>query len=270
MQFSENNILRLKQIQELLNRLNPSADPQALLVPGSAQPRATIVVFPGSFNPPTNAHVALLQQVHKAVRERVQVYAAISKRTVDKESVERPTWLDRIYLLDNVLHTYLQDTGIMLFNRGLYVEQAEALRSSFSHVERIFFLLGFDKIVQIFDPHYYDDRDRSLSALFNLAQLLVAPRGNDGERELDLLLHRPENVHFAQYVHPLPFDAQYRDVSSTSIRQGDADALRHVPPEVQQFIRETHVYEAPEHRTDGSVIDVYEEHVREMNRLLAM
>ncbi len=272
MQISIETIQQLKSVQALLDQLNPDTAPQALLVSGSLTPQANIIVFPGSFNPPTNAHIALLQQacVFAHNDEPAYLYAAISKRTVDKESVERPTWLDRINLLDTVLHTYLQDTGIILFNRGLYVEQAQALRTSFPKIQRIFFLLGFDKIVQIFDSHYYKDRDTSLVALFNLAELLVAPRGNDGEKELQALLHSPENERFAQYVHLLPFDAQYRHMSSTLIRQGNAASLHDVPAEVQQFMRETHAYEPPLRQPDGTVVDAYTEHVQEMNRLLRM
>ena len=270
MNLSSNTIHRLQQIQSVLDALKPDTAPQALLVPGSAQPHATIIVFPGSFNPPTNAHIALLQQARLFAQKHgaTSLYAAISKRIVDKEKVERPTLLDRIDLLDTVLHSYLQDTGIMLFNRGLYVEQAQAVRTSFPLVEHLFFLLGFDKIVQIFDPHYYKDRDASLMALFNIAELLVAPRGNDGEQELDFLLHHPENERFARFVHPLPFDAQYRNISSTQIRQGDAVALQAVPPEVQQFIRETHAYQPPIHKSDGTKVDEYAERVQEMKKLL--
>ena len=272
MQLSTETIQQLKRIQALLDSLSPDAEPQALLVPGFPTPPVTIIVFPGSFNPPTNAHIALLQQARLFAQnyEPVYLYAAISKRTVDKEQVERPTWLDRIALLDIVLHTYLQNTGIILFNRGLYVEQARALRASFSDVQRIFFLLGFDKIVQIFDPRYYKDRDASLMALFSLAELLVAPRGNDSEKELDALLHRSENERFARYVHPLSFDPQYRQMSSTLIRQGSVASLQDVPSEVQQFIRETHPYDSPLRQPNGTVVDVYGEHVQEINRLLGV
>ena len=270
MPLSTETIQRLKRIQALLDSLNPDAEPQALLVPNSLAPQSTIIVFPGSFNPPTNAHIALLQQARIFAHnyEPAYLYAAISKRTVDKETVERPTWLDRIDLLNTVLHTYLHDTGIILFNRGLYVEQAQALRASFPDIQHIFFLLGFDKIVQIFDPHYYKDRDTSLVTLFELAELLVAPRGDDGEKELSALLHRSENERFAQYVHPLPFDAQYRHISSTLIRQGSDASLHDVPAEVQRFIRETHVYEAPSHQPNGTIVDAYAEHVQEMNHEL--
>ena len=268
MYLSTHTIQRLQRTQTLLDQLNPDTEPQALLVPGSPPPHASIIVFPGSFNPPTNAHIALLKQaaLFAHAYEPAYLYAAISKRTVDKEKVERPTLLDRINLLDIVLHRRLRNTGIILFNRGLYVEQAQALRTSFPRVRRIFFLLGFDKIVQIFDPHYYEDRDASLVALFKLAELLVAPRGNDGEKELESLLHSPENERFAQYVHALPFGVQYRDISSTRIRQGNA--AHDVPHEVQQFMRETHAYKPPFQRPDGTTVDYYAEHMREINKLL--
>lgn len=125
MYLSTHTIQRLKHIQALLDQLNPDTKPLALLVPGSPPPQANIIVFPGSFNPPTNAHIALLK--HAALfahaYEPAYLYAAISKRTVDKEKVERPTLLDRIDLLDTVLHRRLRNTGIILFNRGLYVSK---------------------------------------------------------------------------------------------------------------------------------------------------
>src|SRR5437868_7065732 len=76
----------------------------------------------------------------------MSVYAALSKRTTDKENVERPLLLDRILLLETVLRHHLRDIGIMLFNRGLYVEQAEGIRAAFPEVTKLYFLLGFDKI----------------------------------------------------------------------------------------------------------------------------
>ncbi len=270
MYLSTHDIQRLQRIQALLNQLNPDEEPQALLVSGSPSPQTTIIVFPGSFNPPTNAHIALMKQARLfgQAYESVSLYAAISKRTVDKEKVERPTLLDRVDLLDTILHKYLQDTGIILFNRGLYVEQAQALRAAFPRVQHVFFLLGFDKIIQIFDPHYYTDRDASLVALFSLAELLVAPRGDEGEQELKSLVHLAENERFAHHVHALPFDSQYRNMSSTRIRQGGA--MHDVPYEVQQFIRETHAYEPPIQQPDGTMVDYYEERIKEMHSLLDM
>lgn len=242
----------------------------ALLAPGSPQPRNGVIVFPGSFNPPTTAHLALLKQAHlyAQVHQPLSLYAAISKRTVDKEAVERPLWVDRILLLDTVLRRRLPHTGIMLFNRGLYVEQAQAIGSSFPRVQRILFLLGFDKIVQILDPHYYTDRDASLHELFSLAELLVAPRGNDGEEELAALVHQPQNEGFARFIHALALSAQYRNISSTHIRQGNRASEHDVPQEVRQFMRRTRAYAPPLHLADGREVDYYGERMRQLNKLL--
>ena len=303
---------RFRQVQTLLEQLNPEASPQALLVPGSLMPQGSTIVFPGSFNPPTNAHLALLKQARDFARQNlfesnrgnlsepkvgaqwsgtsgahfntspgftpagggsatpIHLYTAISKHTIDKETVERPLLLDRILLLDTVLHRHLRHTGILLFNRGLYVEEAEAVRTSFPEVIRLFFLIGFDKIVQILDPRYYTDRDTALRELFALAELLVAPRGDAGVDDLHALLNQPQNQPFAKHIHALPFNPAYRTISSTSIRQNPHAHLNDIPPEVQHFISETHACDPPQHLPDGTQIDYYGERIKALEELLGL
>ncbi|TMC20131.1 MAG: hypothetical protein E6J34_13605 [Chloroflexi bacterium] len=268
--FSMHTMRQFKRIQQLLDQLDPAGTAQAFIVPASPLPRGGVIVFAGSFNPPTIAHLAMLKQAYHYAHERapMHVYAAISKHTIDKEVVERPLLLDRIMLLKTLLHRRLHHAGIMLFNRGLYVEQAEAIHRSFPAVKHILFLMGFDKIVQVFDPRYYEDRDAALTELFRLAQLLVAPRGNAGKRELEELLQQPQNQPFARYVHALPFTNTYRTVSSTSVRQGMPVAMHEVPQEVRRFIYETRAYAAPLRRKDGHEVDYYAERVQQLNKLL--
>lgn len=270
--FSDHALHRYKRVQRLLDELDPADEPRALVVPGSPRPCGTIIVFPGSFNPPTSAHIALLKQAHNFTLRQAPalLYAAFSKRTVDKENVERPLLLDRILLLQTLLQHRIPHSGIVLFNRGLYVEEAEAIRASFPGVRRLFFLLGYDKIVQIFDPHYYDQRDAALTALFHLAELLVAPRGKGGEREIMELLHRPENVPFADHVHVLPLDHAYRDISSTQIREGIVGAHDEVPREVRKFMRETRAYAPPLRLSDGTEVDYYNERMKRLKDLGCM
>ena len=268
--LSSYTIQRFKQVQALLEQLDPQAEPQALIVPGSPAPEGGIIVFPGSFNPPTTAHLAMLKQArHFAyLRGHMEVYAAFSKHIVDKETVERPLLLDRIVLLDALLRRHLRHTGIMLFNRGLYVEQAESVRASFPKVTKLYFLIGFDKIVQILDPRYYDNRDAALHELFALAELLVAPRGSAGAEALSKLLDQPENRQFASHIHALPLSAVYRDVSSTRIRENLDAHEQEVPPEVERFMRETHAYAPPVQLPGGSQIDYYGERVKAIEALL--
>ena len=268
--FSKRTIQRFRHVQRLLDELDPQARPQVYLVPGSPAPQGDIIVFPGSFNPPTTAHLAMLQQARQFGHApgEMRVYAAMSKRTTDKETVERPLLVDRILLLDTVLHNYVPHTGILLFNRGLYVEQAEAIRSQYPEVKQLFFLLGFDKIVQIFDARYYENRDRALRELFTLAQILVAPRAGAGVAELTALLAQPENAPFAGNVHSLPLDATFRNISSSRIRQSVAVHEQDVPPEVRRFIHATGAYSSPTQLADGSTIDIYGERTTAIKKVI--
>ena len=274
---SPQSLHHLKQVQTLLDQLQPQASAQAVITPGSPIPQGDIIVFPGSFNPPTTAHLAMLaqarqfaQQQEASAQDSMLVYVAMSKQIVDKERVERPLLLDRIALLETLLKQRLPETGIMLFNRGLYVEQAEGVRTSFPTVKKLYFVLGFDKIVQILDPRYYKDRASSLKQLFGLAQLLVAPRGKDGPDALQELLEQPRNQQFAHHIHALPLNTTYRDISSSRIRQhGDENEYSHdVPPEVHQFMQETHAYAPPTQLQDGTTIDFYEQRVKALQAAL--
>jgi nicotinamide-nucleotide adenylyltransferase len=268
--LSASTIRRFKRVQTLLDQLDPQAPPQALIVPGSPTPEGKIIVFPGSFNPLTTAHLALLKQAWQFARVHgpMHIYAAISKHTTDKESVQRPLLLDRLILLETLLRHHVRHTGIMLFNRGLYVEQAEAVHIAFPQVTKLYFLIGFDKIVQIFDPRFYKDRDVALQELFALAEFLVAPRGEAGSAALTELVDQPENRQFAGHIHALPLSAAYRDISSTRIRQSPTAHEQEVPPEVLRFIRETHAYEPPLEPADGSKIDYYGERMQAIEAAL--
>lgn len=259
--ISSSMLQRYRRIQALLDQLDHQASSQALVLPGSPEPEGKIIVFPGSFNPPTNAHLALLKQAWQFahVHGPMTVYAAISTHITGKERVQRPMLLDRIILLETVLRKHVRHTGILLFNRGLYVEQAEAIHHAFPQVVNIYFLVGFDKIVQVFDPRYYSDRDQALQELFTLADFLVAPRDAAGPVQLQLLLDRPENRQYAGHVHALPLSGSYRYISSTNIRRLPSEHAQDMPSEVRHFIRETHAYDPPLELPDGTELDQYGE-----------
>jgi nicotinamide-nucleotide adenylyltransferase len=263
---------RYRKVYQVLERLDPATSPWAMVAPHSASPCGNIIVFPGSFNPPTVAHLAMLRQARRFANRQGghwQLYAALSKQIVDKEAIERLTLLDRVVLLDGILHQQVKHSGILLLNRGLYVEQAEGIRAAFPRVRRLSFLLGFDKIVQILDPRYYTDRDAALRELLHEAHLLVAPRGAEGQAELRELLARPENRPFAHAIHPLPLAAAYREISSTQARQSAESGLSVLPEEARDFITRTRPYMQPTTRSDGTRVDLYAERTRALQQLFS-
>lgn len=172
--------------------------------------------FAGSFNPLTRAHVALANAARHAARldALVWVCAAVS---VDKERVERAALADRLAQMRAFVGGRRHD-ALALLNRGLYVDEARLLRTLIRPSAQLHILVGYDKIVQIFDPRYYDDRDAALHALFSLADILVAPRDGEGADALATLLARPENHSFAGHVRYLDIPAAYATDSSTEAR----------------------------------------------------
>jgi nicotinic acid mononucleotide adenylyltransferase len=232
-------------LRDHLATLDPSGEPRAIIA-CRARPPGAIGILAGSFDPLTNAHVALAAAAleHGDV---AAVYFALSRHTVDKEARQRPTDTDRALALQTWLRGR-ERYGLLLFNRGLYADQALAARAAFPRAEAIRFIVGFDKARQIFDPRYYGDRDGALRTLFGAVDLLVAPRAGASADELDDLLSRPENRPFRAAARALPFEPTHADASSTIVR----DAFRAgrpvdhlVPPEALAFVRELAPYAPP-------------------------
>lgn len=221
--------------------LDPAGASRAAVVEPAPAARS-IGILSGSFDPLTNAHAALAQAALAGGGVEA-VYFALSRHTVDKETRQRPTDVDRalavrLWLRDCARH------GLILFNRGLYADQALAARAAFPGAA-IRFVVGHDKAAQIFDSRYYTDRDATLRILFGAAELLVAPRAADDEHALAALLDQPQNRPFRPYASSLPFDPSYAADSSTAVRAAyrAGHAVAHlVPPEAAAFMRELAPY----------------------------
>jgi len=214
--------------------------------------RQRVLLIPGSFNPLTWAHIGLALNAWLTANpiggERPVAHyvwsGAIS--TVAKEQVERATWADRLAQLVTLSRSSVHPSGVALFNKGLYLEQARALRRMVLPETELIIVVGFDKIVQIFDERYYDDRDAALHELFGLARILVAPRDSAGTEEMRALLDQPENRPFADHVQCM--ETGQAQLSSSQVRVIAASSTAPealwtlAPPESCALIRVTGAY----------------------------
>ncbi len=247
-------------IRDALASLAPEREPEARLL---GEPRALrsvrhLGVLAGSFNPLTNAHLALAEAACQELALEAMLFA-VSKVTVDKEEVRVAAPEDRLLLLDLCIQGQ-PSYGIVIVNRGLYADQAQALRRALPSVEELFFVVGLDKARQIFDPHYYVDLDQALHRLFSLSLLAVAPRGHRGLRDLEALLERPENRPYRERVRPLAMPPHYRHLASSEIRelvQRGFPLSGRLPAEVVAFIEETGAYRLPGRLPSGEEVDAY-------------
>ena len=211
----------LLALHDAIESLDPAAAPHAALVSSEPDPdpvaERRIAILPGSFNPLHQGHAALAAAALET-NAATEVWLGLARVTVDKEQIAGTLLEDRLVALRH----FVQDQpryGVLLFNRGLYVDQALAAHARWPDLDTLLFLVGYDKIVQIFDPRYYDDRDAALQKLFRLASFLVAPRDDATADDLAALLSRPENRPFAARVQGLPLPSAVAAVSSTGLRQ---------------------------------------------------
>ncbi|HEV7215203.1 MAG TPA: nicotinate-nicotinamide nucleotide adenylyltransferase [Chloroflexota bacterium] len=201
-----------------MDLLDPEGPPQVRLLAGDCPPRARLAVMSGSFNPPTQAHLGLAQAA-LATGQFDRLLLAMAVRTINKEQIVGATLEERCAMLAALVRDEPR-LAVLATNRGLYVEQAQAIQASFAPSD-LAVIVGFDKIVQILDPRYYADRDAAMRDLFARARFLVAPRDGGGRGEIDALFRLPENRRFAGRVQFLPIsnlEEQTQRLSSTQVR----------------------------------------------------
>lgn len=156
-------------------------------------------VFPGSFNPPTIAHLAISEAAIRQFNLDVVVWS-VSEVALAKEDVVRPRLSDRMAVLTEAAQT------VSWLEVSLTTAQ---LLSDIAHGFEVV-IMGADKWHQIHDLAFYDNnparRDASIAALPTVA---VAPRP----------------PHTVPPTLALDITLELAEVSSTSSRSGDRSMM---------------------------------------------
>jgi nicotinic acid mononucleotide adenylyltransferase len=136
--------------------------------------------YPGSFNPPTVAHLAIAHAAWSQAELDV-VELVVSRLALGKEAVEVPTLDDRVALLETIAATRPWLT-VRVTDDRLLVDVARG-----SDV----LVMGADKWAQVRDPAWYGSVAARDAAVRALPRVLVAPRpGFDTDRaEVLRLVH---------------------------------------------------------------------------------
>ncbi|MGH2687876.1 MAG: hypothetical protein ACRDKW_03575, partial [Actinomycetota bacterium] len=181
---------------DLLDLLRREGPPRLeLLTPAPPVPRA-VGLLSGSFDPPTVAHAALASGLLGAGCELVLLVWSV--RTLPKEAAPGgdpiPPLLHEDARLDCLVAMAAARPGlaVALCSRGLIAEQAEAAARRFPGA-RLVVGMGSDKVLQLLDPRWYDDRTAALDRLTSLATVALAPRAGQ-EAAVAEVLARPENA----------------------------------------------------------------------------
>ena len=238
------DLTRLFHFREILEGLNPDSSPRAIVLDRfQSLPLGRVGILSGAFNPPTLAHIELA----RCAKDRFQldhILFTLSRITIDKEKIEGLSLEDRMLLM-RLTARELGWASVAAVNKGLYFEQARAFRSLLGNKARIFFVVGMDKVIQIFDPRYYQDRDKALTGLFTEVHLIAANRGPWDEKELKEFLSKKENQVYEDRVYPLTLSEGLKDLTSTDLRTRIAkgESVQDQLPEViEKFVDTTGAY----------------------------
>lgn len=150
-------------------------------------------IYPGSFNPPTIAHLAV-SEAARAQRGLDRVVWSVSTKALAKEAVERPLLDHRIQVLHDVAKTH-DWLDIQVTQRQLLADIADGFHTV---------IMGADKWEQIQDVRWYGSETAKTSAFERLPSIAVAPRPPTSVPE-ELLLS---------------LDDAHGDVSSSAARSG--------------------------------------------------
>jgi hypothetical protein len=171
--------------------------------------------YPGSFNPPTVAHLALADAARRHA-SLARVDLVVSRVALGKEEVDVPTLDDRI----GVLHAVAASRPWL----AVRVTEARLLVDIAAGYDVL--VVGADKWAQVRDPSWYDSVAARDGALARLPRVLVAARPGfdiEGGELLDL-------------------DDDHGHVSSSAVRDGRYDLML---PEAALFDANTGAWSDP-------------------------
>ena len=208
-----------------------------------------VAVLPSSFNPPTFAHLRLLELAREQVDDIAASAALLSTSNVDK-GVYGADLPDRVGML-LAIHEVRRDIAILASNAARIMDQAGTLRGEHPGVG-FDFVVGFDTLVRVFDERYYEGSiARELDPFFHNHRLIATNRAEWTVDEVQEFLDRPIVRDFAERILVRELEPERARHSSTeereTIEQGGEPIG--IPPAVADYIRRRNLYGANDDST---------------------
>jgi phosphopantetheine adenylyltransferase len=174
--------------------------------------RGLVGCYPGSFNPPTIAHLAVAQAAVRAAG-LARLDLVLSRVALGKEDLEVPTLDDRAAVLREVAASRPW-LGVVVTDARLIVDIAEGYDAV---------VMGADKWRQVNDESWYASEAERDAAVARLPRVLVAPRAGDHPADVEVLDVGDEHHH----------------VSASDVRSGADHAAGWILPEAAAFAQAT-------------------------------
>jgi nicotinic acid mononucleotide adenylyltransferase len=232
--------MRLTDIAVRLAGLHETPSPAATRFDEGARFGGRVAVLPSAFNPPTRAHLGLLDLAAEV--EGVSAVAALlSTNNVDKQVTGAPL-SHRVGML-LAAQRAAPRLAVLGSNAARLVDQGEALTGAFPGTD-FDFIVGYDTLVRVFDPRYYEEMDADLERFFAAHRLIAANRAQATAEAVRDYLGDERVRPYARRIVVLELDDFHAQLSSTGARAAagagaDSPALE---PGVAAYIREHGLY----------------------------
>jgi nicotinate-nucleotide adenylyltransferase len=240
------------QLQNEILRLSRASRPEIILVKPAKSAAARLGVFASSFNPITNAHLALIEQAASQFSlEQVLALAGVSN--ADKQDYDCPL-LVRLEMLELALRAK-DNVSMGISSTPFFVDMIDAIAQAFPSSTSPYFIVGFDTFVRIIDfegrylNRYYrsfSDPSQPLTYLLSKGHLIVAARSGQGATQLAEIAAREPRI-AADRVLFLDFPPDLAERSATEVRNRIRDGAAVtglVPPSVEHYILTNRLYGA--------------------------
>ena len=240
----------LERLKEIVERGDSSGEPRIEIIKRAERRGPRLGVFASSFNPPTIAHVELIQRAAEAF-SLDEILALAGKTNADKLDYEC-SLEDRLEMLALTLVAEPR-VSIGLSSHAFYVDMIDALDRAYPAQTDLHFIVGFDTFERVLDvedlytKRYYREfssRLEALDYLFARSCFIVAGRAGAGLHNVRLLVECEPAVPPDRVVY-LDFPAGLGELSATEVRKrrrADRSITGLVPATVEEYIREHGLY----------------------------
>ena len=240
------------RVKETIDDVDPGGGPGIRTIRRAAATGPRLGVFASSFNPPTIAHVELIQRAAETFFLD-EVLALAGQANADKMDYEC-SLEHRLAMLALTLGAEPR-VSVGLSSHAFYVDMIDALDRVRPAQTGLHFIVGFDTFERVLDvedrytKRYYREfssRLEALDYLFARSTFIVAGRAGAGLHSVRLLIDRELAVPRDRVVY-LDFPADLGELSATEVRnrrRAGRSITGLVPATVEEYIREHGLYTA--------------------------
>ena len=214
---------------------------------------SALYILDSSFNPPTNAHLALaLSSLSRNKRSTVLLLLAIQNADKQPKPASFEHRLEMMDLLAKKIESTSSATAfVALSKHARFVDKAKDVSISFPLIKEVVWLVGYDTLIRILDKKYYSSTlEESLREFWERNRLVCAIRGDEITERAFMENVRQGKVDgvpvsWAEYIKII--EPVGKDQSSTRARKaaagGQLDEVRKlVPEEIAAYIQREQLY----------------------------